>query len=163
MLETTALCLLAGTLTVLLHHEGLRAIQRRAAQVSRTRLVMMGVVFGIFALHLLEIGLYAGAYALAADLLHLGRLVGDVDGTSLEMLYFSAETFTAVGFGDIVPEGSLRLLASFEPLNGLILLGWSASFTYVEVQRYWTLDAPGDVARAGWSRRPAESLPAASG
>lgn len=154
MLETVMLCLLAGATTVLLHHEGLRAIQGRVARARHTRLVMVGVIFGIFALHLLEIALYSGAYALAVDLLHLGHLVGDVDGTNLEMLYFSAETFTTLGFGDIVPEGPLRLLASFEPLNGLILLGWSASFTYVEVQRYW---APGLVAgqeRGGEPPRP---------
>jgi hypothetical protein len=36
-----------------------------------------------------------------------------------------------------VPEGPLRLLASFEPLNGLILIAWSGSFTYLEVQRHW--------------------------
>jgi hypothetical protein len=160
MLETVTLCPLAGAVTVFLHHEGLRAIERRAARATWTRLVLMGVVFGIFTLHGLEIGLYAGAYALGTDLLHLGRLVGDVDGTSLEMLYFSAETFTTVGFGDIVPEGPLRLLASFEPLNGLILLGWSTSFVYVEVQRYWALDTPSGAARAGWTRGSQAPLPA---
>lgn len=157
MLDVAAICLFIGAVTVLLHHEGLRAIGRRAAQVERTRLVMLGVIFGIFALHLVEIGLYSGAYAVAADLLHLGRLVGDVDGTSLEMLYFSAETFTTVGFGDLVPEGPLRLLASFEPLNGLILLGWSASFTYVEVQRYGTDEEDGRSART--RSRPLQARP----
>ena len=32
---------------------------------------------------------------------------------------------------------SLRLLASIEPINGLMLLGWSASFTYYLMQRFW--------------------------
>jgi hypothetical protein len=139
MLYVIALCLLSGASTVLVHQEGLRAIARLTASIepSATRVLMLGVIFGIFALHMVEIGLYTGGYAIGADLLHLGRLVGDVDGTSLDYLYFSAETFTSLGFGDIVPDGSLRLLASFEPLNGLILLGWSASFIYVEVQRTW--------------------------
>jgi hypothetical protein len=153
MLDVAAICLLIGAVTTLLHHEGLHAIGRHAAQVERTRLVMLGVIFGIFALHLVEIGLYSGACAVAVDLLHLGRLVGDVEGTNLEVLYFSAETFTTLGFGDIVPEGSLRLLAGFESLNGLILLGWSASFVYVEVQRFWTQEENGRSARA-----PARSL-----
>jgi hypothetical protein len=132
------LCLVVGLSTVLLHFEGLRAIDRLAASRSqRSRATTLCVILGILGLHLAEIGLYAGAFALAAEVLHLGRLGGDVDGTGLEYLYFSAETFTSLGFGDIVPEGPLRLLASFEPLNGLILIAWSGSFTYLEVQRHW--------------------------
>ena len=100
-------------------------------------LVIPGVVVGIFALHLVEIGLCAVAIAFASYALHLGRIVGDVHGTDLELLYFSAETFTTLGFGDIIPSGPMRLLCSFEPLNGLILLGWSASFIHLEVERYW--------------------------
>ena len=158
MLDVIALGLLLGAATVLVHQEGLRAIARHTASIERqgTRMLMLGVIFGIFALHLVEIGLYSGAFAIGADLLHLGRLVGDVDGTGLEYLYFSAETFTTVGFGDIVPEGPLRLLASFEPLNGLILLGWSASFTYVEVQRTWPRE---DAAGAKHRRRKRSRVP----
>lgn len=152
MTRIIMLCVAVGVATVLLHQEGLRRLERVAARVERVgphaRWVMLAAVLGIFSLHLLEIGLYAGAYAVAADLLHLGHLVGDVHGSDLEFVYFSAETYTSLGFGDIVPEGVMRLLASFEPLNGLILLGWSASFIYVEVQRNWPRDA-GMVARTG--------------
>ncbi len=151
MLDVIGLCLMLGAATVLVHHEGLRAIARLTASPAPhdTRMLMLGVIFGIFALHIVEIGMYSGGFALGAYVLHLGHLAGDVDGTSLEYLYFSAETFTTVGFGDIVPEGQLRLLASFEPLNGLILLGWSASFTYVEVQRTWPREG-----KAGYGASP---------
>lgn len=40
-------------------------------------------------------------------------------------LYFSAETFTTLGYGDVVPHGDLRLLAGIEALNGLLLIGWT--------------------------------------
>ena len=105
-------------------------------------------MIGILALHLIEIGIYSGAIWLATDLLHLGRLAGDVDGSKLELLYFSAETYTSLGFGDILPTGQMRLLASFEPLNGLLLLGWSASFIHLEVDRYWRRPADGYSGRA---------------
>ena len=113
--------------------------------------VVLAVALGILLLHLLEIGIYTGAIALATEGLHLGRLVGDVDGSNLELLYFSAEAYTSLGFGDITPTGQMRLLVSFEPLNGLILLGWSASFLHLEVARYWR--RLGDSERAGgiWS------------
>ncbi|MFL6662236.1 MAG: potassium channel family protein, partial [Rhizobacter sp.] len=53
-------------------------------------------------------------------------------------LYFSAETYTSLGFGDITPVGPIRLLAGVEALNGLLLIGWSASFAYIAMERYWS-------------------------
>lgn len=139
MLAIILICALVGLTTVLIHHAGLLRIADLGARFAPVRptVVIPGVVVGIFALHLVEIGLYAVAIAFASYALHLGRIVGDVHGTDLELLYFSAETFTTLGFGDIIPSGPMRLLCSFEPLNGLILLGWSASFIHLEVERYW--------------------------
>ena len=139
MLQIVLVTALTGMLTVLVHHEGLLWISERAGRLgaSRTRLAMAGIVTAILMLHVVEIALYAGSIDLASNLLHLGRLAGQVHGTDLEMLYFSAETYTSLGFGDIVPTGPMRLLASFEPLNGLLMLGWSATFIHVEVDRFW--------------------------
>src|SRR4051794_40967004 len=139
MFGIVVICAIVGLATVLIHHRGLLGIADLASRHAHVRpaVVIPGVVVGIFGLHLIEIGLFAGAIAFASYVLHLGRIVGDVDGTDLELLYFSAETFTTLGFGDIIPSGQMRLLASFEPLNGLILLGWSASFIHLEVERYW--------------------------
>jgi len=58
-------------------------------------------------------------------------------------LYFSAETYTSLGFGDLTPAGPLRLLSGVEALNGLVLIGWSASFTYIAMERFWNL-SPAD-------------------
>ena len=139
MAEIVVLCLSVGLITVLVHQTGLLAIGALAGRFASAhlRLVMLGVVGGILALHVSEIGIYALAIGAAEHLFHLGRLIGDVDGSNLELLYFSAETFTSLGFGDILPTGQMRLLASFEPLNGLILIGWSASFIHLEINRYW--------------------------
>jgi len=43
----------------------------------------------------------------------------------------------ALGFGDLTPVGPVRLLAGVEALNGLLLIGWSASFTYISMERFW--------------------------
>jgi Ion channel len=155
MYEVIAICAATGLATVLLHHAGLLRISALALRFApgRAGTVMLGVVAGIFLLHLAEIGIYSAAIGVAIDALHLGRLVGDVDGSNLELLYFSAETYTSLGFGDILPSGPMRLLASFEPLNGLILLGWSASFVHVEVDRFWRLTEPEPAARNAAVRR----------
>jgi len=41
--------------------------------------------------------------------------------------------------GDIEPLGNIRFLAGIESLTGLVLITWTASFLYYEMQRYWTV------------------------
>ena len=45
--------------------------------------------------------------------------------------------YTTVGFGDLVPTDEMRVLTSAEALAGLALITWSASFTYLQMQRLW--------------------------
>jgi hypothetical protein len=35
------------------------------------------------------------------------------------------------------PSGTVRLIAGLEALNGLVLIGWSASFTYLTMEKVW--------------------------
>ncbi|MGH9929827.1 MAG: potassium channel family protein, partial [Pyrinomonadaceae bacterium] len=53
-------------------------------------------------------------------------------------LYFSTETYTSFGYGDVIPSGDLRMVAGVEALNGLLLIGWSASYTYIAMVRFWS-------------------------
>jgi len=46
---------------------------------------------------------------------------------------------------DIVPGGDLRLVAGVEVLNGLLLIGWSASYTYIAMERFWNDASEGRV------------------
>jgi len=39
---------------------------------------------------------------------------------------------------DIEPLGNLRYLIGVESLTGLVLITWTASFLYYEMQRHWT-------------------------
>jgi hypothetical protein len=52
---------------------------------------------------------------------------------------FSAVTYTSLGLGDYYPTRNLWLIAGVEALNGLVLIGWSASFTYLAMETYWPL------------------------
>jgi hypothetical protein len=46
-------------------------------------------------------------------------------------------SYTTLGVGDVYPKGLLRILVGVEALNGFLLITWSASFTYLMMQRYW--------------------------
>jgi hypothetical protein len=39
-----------------------------------------------------------------------------------------------------VPHHMLRVLAGVEALNGLLLIGWSASYAYIAMERFWRDD-----------------------
>ena len=66
-------------------------------------------------------------------------LVGAFADAFPTYLYFSMETYTSLGLGDVVPQGIIRLLAGMEVLNGILLIGWSASFVVVAMQHIWEL------------------------
>jgi hypothetical protein len=65
-----------------------------------------------------------------------GALSGGSPGL-LDAVYFSAVTYSTVGYGDMVPLGPIRFLAGTQSLVGLVLITWSASFTFLEMERFW--------------------------
>jgi hypothetical protein len=94
-------------------------------------------VFGTLAGHALEIWVFAAAYHLMHHADGWGRLSGNFDGSLMDSAYFSFTVFTTLGFGDIEPLGDLRYLTGIESLTGLVMITWSASFLFVEMQRHW--------------------------
>lgn len=52
-------------------------------------------------------------------------------------LYFSMVTFTSVGYGDIVLDGSWRMLASIQGANGVIIFGWTTALIFSYIQRLY--------------------------
>lgn len=124
-------------ITVFFHYEGLRFLWRYAQSIrGHERYKPLTIVFGILALHVVEMALYGGAFWLGDVPLDIGDFVGH-EVNLRDYIYFSAETYTTLGFGDIYPVGDLRLIASVEALNGLLMLGWSASFIYLAMEKYW--------------------------
>lgn len=123
--------------TVLIQYEGLRFLWVYAKTMSyRERLRPLLLVFGIILLHLFETTVFGFGYWWAEAMMHVGHLVG-TDLSWHDYFYFSVETYTTLGFGNIYPVGDLRLIVSVEALCGLLMLGWSASFLYLAMERYW--------------------------
>jgi hypothetical protein len=138
MLWATSITVLLILATVMIHYEILRATSDRVARLSvAPRARVLVVIFAVLGAHVLEIGLYALAYYLMQDRMGIGGIVGETDGTMVDFLYFSITTYTTLGVGDLYPLGATRLVAGSESLIGLVLIGWSASFTFLEMQKFW--------------------------
>ena len=95
------------------------------------------IVLVAMAAHLIEIGLYAVAYALGDGVLGLGSFGGLAVVHPLDYLYFSSASYTSLGLGDIFPGDHLRFITGVEALNGLLLIAWSGSFIYIAMGRLW--------------------------
>lgn len=126
---------------VLLHYEVLRLLSNVMARLrSLHRVRVLVLILGLLATHVVEVWVYAVAYGLVNGHGALGSLVCSTAATALgwlDFVYFSFVTYTTVGYGDFVPVGPIRFIAATEALNGWVLLGWSASFTFLEMQRFW--------------------------
>lgn len=108
------------------------------------RLRVLLILVPIFAVHILNIWIYAGVYFLVENFTAFGHLTGSIGPAAvsyesfIERLYFSASTYASLGLGDIVPSRDLRMLAAAEVLNGLVMIGWTISVTYLSMEQFWS-------------------------
>jgi hypothetical protein len=138
-----AACIALIGLTTVVHYEVLRVLHARLPALAipgRTKLLV--VMFGVLVGHAVEICVYGLAFYGLVHFLGAGGLTATEGATLTNCLYFSAETYTSLGFGDLVPTGGVRLLAGVEALNGLLLIGWSASYAYIAMERFWADGVP---------------------
>jgi Ion channel len=138
MLLIVGTCALLIALTTLIHYEVLRALNSTLSELkipSRSKLLV--VIFSAFFAHLLEMAVYGLALFVLVKYAGVGGLNGLGNFSLINCMYFSAETFTSLGFGDIAPVGPIRLVAGLEALNGLLLIGWSASYVTIAMERFW--------------------------
>lgn len=139
MILIAAACAAMLLLTASTHFETLALLNAMLPRLCMPRrLKVLVVLVAVFAAHVLEMALYALAYRGFGGVAHVGSLSGGASASFAACLYFSAETFTSLGFGDVTPVGPLRLLAGMETLNGLLLVGWSASYIHLCMDRFWT-------------------------
>lgn len=133
------LATIMAALTVVMHLLGLSiligATNRHSNRLQTERhlvlpmLVVVGVSFGLFILHSVEIWSYASLY----------YWVGAIHSFE-DALYFSTATYATIGYGDLTLAKSWRVLGAIEGANGVILLGWSTAFFISIVARIRALE-----------------------
>ena len=126
--------LLAGCLMmavcVIIHAAGvtwvLGRLPRQAVSLGSWRATWLFVRLAVWIvlLHLVEISAWAAMYV-------WNGAMPDVQSA----LYFSAVTYTTVGYGDVVLPQPWRLDGGIEALTGILMCGWSTGFFVAIVGR----------------------------
>jgi voltage-gated potassium channel len=87
-------------------------------------LVPLTMVMGLFLLHTVEVFAYAAAF----------QAVGATYSWE-EALYLSVGAYSTAGWAATQVPTAWRLMAGFESLNGMLLLGWSTAFLFQTLHR----------------------------
>tara|TARA_R110000744_G_scaffold12990_3_gene38235 strand:- start:2207 stop:2662 length:456 start_codon:yes stop_codon:yes gene_type:complete len=136
---------LLAVCAVVMHYE---ILSRLNAFITTTRWAerprILALIFVLLIAHIGEIWLFGIGALLMLEIPALGSIAGLPDPTLFETVYLSATTYTTLGYGDITPVGNIRFLYGTEALTGLVLITWSASLTFVELQRHWRRRADPD-------------------
>jgi hypothetical protein len=144
MAIAAATCLFLLLATTVIHYEVLRLLTAALPVLRiRPRVQLVFVIIGAFGAHFIEILLYGVAYWVLATWFDIGSMGDPGPLPFTRCLYFSAETYTTLGYGDVLPHGDLRLLAGLEALNGMLLIGWTASYTFLSMEKFWGREPDG--------------------
>jgi hypothetical protein len=102
------------------------------AILKRWRIATLIVAFIL--VHMVEIGFFAIATFILLNDGSYGSLEGVITSDVGSLYYYSAITYTTVGYGDITPLGDIRLFAATEALTGMVLVAWTASVIFTVMQ-----------------------------
>ena len=138
LVEVIVATLIAVVLCVVVHYEALTrltGVLKRIRMPARPRILLL--IFSILATHVVEIWMFGGAYFYLISTDGHGSLLANHPIELFDAVYYSAVCFTTLGLGDLVPVGAVRFMTGTEALTGFVLIAWSASFTFVEMERFW--------------------------
>lgn len=98
-----------------------RTVERRRLEAFAATMMVTGAVLTLS--HMLHVAVWAIAY-------HLVGAVKSGDG-----YYLAFESFTTLGYGDILPLPRWRLLGPVTAANGMLLFGWSTALIFAVLTR----------------------------
>lgn len=124
--------------TILIHFEALNQLSAIIPKLNiKHRLKVLVGVFGAIIAHVLEIWFFGFGYYYMINHTGFGVLQGSFDNSLMDCVYFSFVSYTTLGYGDIIATGDIRFLAGLEALAGLVLITWTASFMFLEMEKQW--------------------------
>jgi len=126
-----ALCVVVHAIGVSSAVGWMRRRERPGLRLRHWIWIFIQVAGWIILLHVIEVIVWALAYA----------LTGAIPGMP-SALYFSAVTYTTTGYGDIVLPEDWRLVGAIEALTGILMCGWSTGFFVAVVSRMYRSPPP---------------------
>lgn len=81
--------------------------------------ILVAVVYGLLVLHLLQITVWACCY-------HWNGCFPDF----ATCFYYSATSYSTVGYGDVNPPDGWRILGAIEAVTGILMFGWSTGVLF---------------------------------
>lgn len=137
---TMLVSLLLIAATIAIHYEVLRFTSSRLTHLPLApRMRIIVILTAALVSHMVQVLLYAGAYLFLEDIGGFGTIDGDRGHDLEDAFYFSITSYTTLGIGDLYPTGALRIISGMEALNGLVMVGWTASMTYLSMEKFWHL------------------------
>lgn len=127
-------------MVVMIHYEVLMMLSKVLPhlKIKHRFRVAVGLIGALFA-HMVEIWIFAFALYFLIKQETFGRIIGIDDPSLLDCVYFSIVNYTSLGYGDLVPEGLIRFTCGLEALTGLVLIAMTASFMFVQIQKFWSI------------------------
>lgn len=142
---TNAIGTLLLFLTSAFVYETLALLWQFLPRIHIGRLRVAIVMAAIFCCHIIAIWLYGLTYWYLDNYTDLGGFTGQSITEAGHIhdlyghIYFSSITYTSLGLGDIIPTGGMRFLTAIEVLNGLVLIGWTVTYAFLVMQRFWKI------------------------
>jgi hypothetical protein len=86
--------------------------------------VMIAIVSILMTAHVFEVLVWSLAYAIV-----------NAAPDNADLVYFAFVNYTTLGYGDITPLASWRLLGPMTAMNGVLLFGWSTAVIFEVLRR----------------------------
>lgn len=127
------------SLVVMIHYEVLMMLSKVLPhlKIKHRFRVAVGLIGALIA-HMTEIWIFAFAFYFLIKQESFGKIIGADDASLLDCVYFSIVNYTSLGYGDLIPAGLIRFTAGLEALTGLVLIAMTATFLFVQIQKFWS-------------------------
>lgn len=119
-------------LTFCIHYCALHSLSKKLPDDERrpSHLTSLFLVFLVAGVHVLEILIFSGGYAIAVHGFEVGGFKGSFTPGFQDYFFYSLVTYTTVGISSFYPENHLKVISGIEALAGFMMITWSASFLY---------------------------------